>query len=95
MLPLRATGDTPLSEPPREPLLPTVAETRQATLAAFLAAPRLRDPARIQMGDISILLYLVMDTTGRLVALSCITPPISSTEATGIWGAWSSHLEHE
>jgi len=43
-MPLHTTGDTPLSEPPREPLLPTTAETRHAALTAFLASPRLRDP---------------------------------------------------
>jgi len=55
-VPLPAAGDTPLPKPPLDPLPPTAEETRQTTLAAFLAAPRLRDPARIQVRDISILL---------------------------------------
>ena len=40
-------------------------------------------------------MYLLLDTTGRLVALSRITPTIPIAEAAGIWKALSSHMEHE
>jgi hypothetical protein len=58
-VPLPATGDTSLPDPLLDPLPPTVAETRQTALTAFLAAPRLRDPTHIQVRDISILLHLL------------------------------------
>jgi hypothetical protein len=79
-----AAGDTPLPELPLDPLPFTAEETRQTALTAFLAASRLRDPARIQVGDISILLHLLQDTSERLITLSRITPCITSTEAKGI-----------
>jgi hypothetical protein len=94
-LPMHTTGDTPLPEPQLEPLLPTDAEERHAALTAFLTSPRLRDAARIQPGDISLLIHFLLNTPGRLIALSRTTPSIPSSEATEIWEAWSSHLEHE
>jgi len=94
-VPLPAAGDTPLPESPLETLPPTAEETRHTALTAFLAAPRLREPTRIQVGDISIILHLLLDTSKRLIALFRITPCITNTEAAGIWEAWSSHLEHE
>ena len=86
-VPLSAAGDTPLPEPPLDPLPPTTEETRQTALTAFLAAPRLRDPTHIQERDISILLYLLLDTPERLVSPFRITPCIPGTEAEGIWDA--------
>ena len=86
-VPMHATKDTPLSEPSLGPMILTAEETRHAALTAFLTPPRLRDPTRIKLGDISLLLYLLLDTPGRLVALSRITLPIPSAEATGIWEA--------
>jgi hypothetical protein len=83
-LSMHITGDTPFPEPPSEPLLPTTAEERQATLTAFLIAPRLRNAAHMYLGDISLILYILLDTPGRRMALSCITPPIPSAKATGI-----------
>jgi hypothetical protein len=94
-VPLPATGDTPLSYPPLDPLPPIAEETRQTAMTAFLAAPRLRDPARLRVGDISILLFLLLDTSTRLFSLSRSTPCITTTKAEGIWGSWSSHMEHD
>ncbi len=68
---------------------------RRAALTAFFHAPRLRDAAHIHLGGISLLLHLLLDTPGRLVVLSRITPHISNAEVKKIWEAWSLHLSHE
>jgi hypothetical protein len=93
---LTAAGTTPLADPPIAPQPPpTSAETRRTALSAFHATPRLRDPARIQLEDISILLHLLRDTPECTVSLSRITPCIPSTEAVEIWSSWATHLDHE
>jgi len=75
--------------------MPTSENGRRAVLTAFLQVPRLRDTSHIHLGEISLLLHLLLDTPGRLIALSRITAPIPSAEALGISEAWSHHLAHE
>ena len=69
------------------PMMPTAEEGRRAALTAFLHAPGLRNASHIHLRDISLLLHLLLDTPGRLIDLSRITPPIPSVEALGIWEA--------
>jgi len=93
-MPLNTEVATPVTEP-QGTLFPTAMETRKAALTVFLAAPRLRDPTKAQLGGISVLICFLLDPAECRGALSRIAPCIPNTEAERVWEAWSSHLEHE
>jgi hypothetical protein len=57
--------------------------------------PLLRDATHTYLGDNALLLHLLLDTPGRLVALSRTTPHIPTDDAMSIWEAWPPHLAHE
>jgi len=68
-LPPHTEVATPITEP-QGTLVPTAVETRKAAPTAFLAAPRLRDSTKIQLGDISVLMCFLLGPEERRVALS-------------------------
>jgi hypothetical protein len=94
-LPIQTGGATTLLELSTASQLTQAEDKRMAALTAFLQAPRIGDAEHMHLEDVSILLHLLLDTPGRLIAFSRIIPPIPSEDATKIWEAWSTHLAHE